>query len=435
MRTLPAKSLTASLLAGSLAFAQLACAPASIAASPSGSAASFQVSYVDQGQIWVSTLDGKQKRAISGAAPSGRQWTEQTQSDDGWIFGVARKSGYSGAAAPTKLWKPGGDVAAESTLGYDFNMPSAAVPIDLALTTGAKQVAYTYSYLAYSYPVSSLYQGTWVTNTSNTSITPINISNLLGTSVMGSRLLGVDSNADDAMYQEPTGVFSPNFAPWFNLPGMTDLDVSADGKTVALTFETDASTHTKALGLIKATGLGGTITADCVVPTAGDVSDFNVSPDGSWISWVDTRGLLVGRTPISPATSCDIISPVLISKTGTYPAIGSTQLATSPGGSSAKPKPKPLPSAWIAKWPKKSSQPKVGKLIKVGKPAFSKAGKKAQLKVSYRWYAAGKAIKGATKQKLRITKKLRKKKITVKVTVSKAGYASKSKTIKFGKVR
>ncbi|MBO1900918.1 hypothetical protein J4H92_03020 [Leucobacter weissii] len=424
MRSLIAKSLVACLAVGVLTAAPAA---ASAAAAPP------QVSYIDGGKIWVSTLDGKHKRAISGAAPTGRKWTEQTQSDDGWIFGVARKPASFGAGAPTRLWKPNGAVAVRSSLGYDPSMASAAVPVDLALTTGGRQVAYTYSYLQYAYPVSNLYQGTWVTNTANSSLTPINISNLLGTSVMGSRLFGVDANSDDALVQDPAGVFSPDFAPWFSLPGLYDVDVSADGRTVAVSFETGSSGDTKELGFIKTAGLGGAITAECLVPTAGGVTDFSLSPDGSWISWVDSRGLLAARTPASPATSCTLVKPVLISKTGSFPSIGATQLATSKNG--ATPKRKTIPSGWIAKWPKKSSTPKVGKVVKVGKPTLSKAGKKAGLRVSYRWYASGKTIKGATKQKLRIAKKLRNKKITVKVTVSKTGYTSKSKTVKFGKAR
>jgi hypothetical protein len=44
--------------------------------------------------------------------------------------------------------------------------------------------------------------------------------------------------------------------------------------------------------------------------------------------------------------------------------------------------------------------------------------------ISYRWYANGKAIKGATSGSLKLTKSLVGKRITVKVTATKAGYAT-----------
>ncbi|MDR3202535.1 MAG: CAP domain-containing protein [Bifidobacteriaceae bacterium] len=45
-------------------------------------------------------------------------------------------------------------------------------------------------------------------------------------------------------------------------------------------------------------------------------------------------------------------------------------------------------------------------------------------KVKYRWLRAGKAIKGATKARYKLVKKDRRKRISVRVTVSKSGYAT-----------
>ena len=52
--------------------------------------------------------------------------------------------------------------------------------------------------------------------------------------------------------------------------------------------------------------------------------------------------------------------------------------------------------------------------------------KPSGVKVSYQWLRSGKAIKGATKPSYKLTSKDKRKKITVKVTGKKAGYASKS---------
>jgi hypothetical protein len=48
----------------------------------------------------------------------------------------------------------------------------------------------------------------------------------------------------------------------------------------------------------------------------------------------------------------------------------------------------------------------------------------------YRWYAGGKPIAKATKKTLKLTKKQKGKKITVKVTGSEPGYSSVTKTSK-----
>ncbi|WP_142110938.1 hypothetical protein [Rarobacter incanus] len=64
---------------------------------------------------------------------------------------------------------------------------------------------------------------------------------------------------------------------------------------------------------------------------------------------------------------------------------------------------------------------RVGKKIK----AVSKAWGPAPVKLSYRWYANGKRIKGATKKTLRVQAKQRGKKIQVRVTGKKSGYTTK----------
>ena len=96
---------------------------------------------------------------------------------------------------------------------------------------------------------------------------------------------------------------------------------------------------------------------------------------------------------------------------------------------------KTQPSSWIKSAGKISGKPKVGKTLAVSKPAYSAAGKAAALKVKYQWTANGKAIKGATKTKLKLTKALKGKKVTVKITFSKAGYKSRTLAPKAVKIR
>lgn len=79
-----------------------------------------------------------------------------------------------------------------------------------------------------------------------------------------------------------------------------------------------------------------------------------------------------------------------------------------------------------------SGKPKVGKTIKVtGLDASFRASTVVSYK--FKWYAGKKAIKKATKSKLKVTKAMKGKKLSVKVTASAAS-TSKSVKLKVGKV-
>lgn len=75
---------------------------------------------------------------------------------------------------------------------------------------------------------------------------------------------------------------------------------------------------------------------------------------------------------------------------------------------------------------------KVGNKLVLKKYTIAGAGKKATYK--FQWYAGKKKIKNATKTKLKLTRALKGKKISVKVTV-KTKKSSKTARIKVGKVR
>jgi hypothetical protein len=81
--------------------------------------------------------------------------------------------------------------------------------------------------------------------------------------------------------------------------------------------------------------------------------------------------------------------------------------------------------------------PKISGTAKVGKRLTAKPGTwTSGTRFSYQWYANGVAIKKATKSTLTLKSAQKGKKITVKVTGKKSGYATVAKTAaKAGKVR
>ena len=78
--------------------------------------------------------------------------------------------------------------------------------------------------------------------------------------------------------------------------------------------------------------------------------------------------------------------------------------------------------------PKISGTAKVGKTLTVVAKKWAPAAGK--VKLSYRWYANGKAIKKATTAKYKVASSVRGKKITVKVTGKATGFTTVSKTSK-----
>ena len=83
------------------------------------------------------------------------------------------------------------------------------------------------------------------------------------------------------------------------------------------------------------------------------------------------------------------------------------------------------------------SVPKITGTVKVGKKLTAKPGtwKPSGVKLSYQWLRNGKPIKGATKAKYKLTKKDRKKKVSVQVTATAPGQAPAVATSKAKKVK
>ena len=80
---------------------------------------------------------------------------------------------------------------------------------------------------------------------------------------------------------------------------------------------------------------------------------------------------------------------------------------------------------------KKAPTPKITGTAKVGKKLTAKAGTwSPKPTLSYQWYAGSSKIKGATKSTFKVTSKQKGKKITVKVTATKSGYQTVTKTSK-----
>ena len=80
--------------------------------------------------------------------------------------------------------------------------------------------------------------------------------------------------------------------------------------------------------------------------------------------------------------------------------------------------------------PKIKGKAKVGKVVKAATPGWTTG-----TKFRYQWFVGKRAIKGATKKKLQVTRSMRGKKLVVKVTGKKTGYKKATAKSRPKKVR
>ncbi|MDM4764134.1 leucine-rich repeat domain-containing protein [Galbitalea sp. SE-J8] len=120
---------------------------------------------------------------------------------------------------------------------------------------------------------------------------------------------------------------------------------------------------------------------------------------------------------------------------GTSSGTGSgTGAGSGAGAASRRAVLKRFPAGWKPKsFGKRSGTTKAGKTLKVTKPKFPAAGRAAHLGVTYRWRIGSKVV--GTKASLKLKKAWKGTRPTVTVTVGKAGYATLSKTLAFGRIR
>jgi endo-1,4-beta-xylanase len=188
---------------------------------------------------------------------------------------------------------------------------------------------------------------------------------------------------------------------------------------------TSVSKTSKATSKVASGALSKTPTP--VIAGAAKVGRTLVAKPGTWDTGVKLayqwkadgraiKGATKATLTLTPAQRGDRITVTVTgTKTG-YTTVSKTSKATVKVASGSLVK-RPTPTI--------SGPAKVGSTLTV-KPGSWDRG----VKLSYRWYADGTAIRGATKATLRLTTAERGERITVKVTASKPGYASVSRTSK-----
>ncbi|MET0931680.1 MAG: hypothetical protein ABWX74_19320 [Aeromicrobium sp.] len=202
-----------------------------------------------------------------------------------------------------------------------------------------------------------------------------------------------------------------------NLPFARANHVEADGKGSVFAVNKDADNQVIKLTPNPITGAVPTIQG-----TAKTGQVLTASP-GAWSTgvalsyqWSRSGAPIAGATGQTyRLVAGDVAQTITVTVTGSRAGFASVS-QTSAGTKVAK-------GTLASAKPKVTGKAKVGKTIKVSRGSWTSG-----TTFTYSWYANGKAIKGAKKSSLKLTSAQKGKRITVKVTGSKSGYASVSKT-------
>ena len=343
------------------------------------------VAYIDNGEVWLSSLDGAQKVRL--AAPvvntSGAidKRLDVAASDSGRIVAVRNEPGKTSRLSWFKVWEPDGTSTVEGQLNALNGWAIYVYPLSFDLTADGAHMVYGYSNSSQN----SLATGTYVRPVSNSPLDPISISGQQHPTVFGNRVI---AHSGTTIYAQDVGaVYGSDFTPWLDAADaglqLRRTDVAANGKLVAIAGEQwNGGTLTIGkIGVLSIDGVdqGPVGPVNCFVPASGVAEDPSVSQDARSIAFNDGQGLKVAGAPVSAADPCEMTSPpVVISPRGEHASIGGANIAAFLPPAPVPPPPAPAPvvtlAAPAATLPAKVTTKALGKGLSV-KVTVPEAGK------------------------------------------------------------
>src|SRR4051794_7194918 len=303
-------------------------------------ASASSVAYIDNGEVWLSSLDGAQKvrlaKPIVNADGDTETWLDVAHSDSGRIVGVRNKPGRMSWFSSFKVWEPDGSSTVEGPLNAPPGWAAYAYPHGFDITADGSTLAYGYLNSSSCCPIAEGH-GTYVRPATNSGVAPTALAMPTHPSLLGNRIVAVENKDNPTIVQvQNADAGNPGndaFTGWLDTNGVgldvNHADFAANGQLAALEFAT-YSGETQTVGkvnLISTQGVDAAPTfpaaVDCFVAAAGVAVDASLSQDAAKIAWKDGDGLKVAGTPTTSSDPCVMSSaPVLVSATGEHPAIG-----------------------------------------------------------------------------------------------------------------
>lgn len=328
------------------------------------------VSYIDGGEVWVSTLDGSRKAQLSSGGP----FKEVARSDAGHTVGI-RRGGERAELSRFSVWNPDGSLLHDGPMIYEIgSWTLRAFPLSVDITPDGGSIAFGFSNS--NIPARQYDTGAVVMSSANntsfqtTLFAPFKQSGKEWPTFVGRRLV-TQSGGSVLLQRAGDGVpYANDHDPWFSptMPAGYDLhrtDVAANASSAAWerTYDSGGVSDAKidVAPLRSGFAAGPDEAAGCTIPAQGKASDVSISPDGTAIAWKDDGGVKVAGIPnFSGVNDCAFTSPpVVISPTASYPSIGGGDVPSGPvgGGSGAGAPPSPSGSGSGSGGPTPQSTP------------------------------------------------------------------------------
>jgi hypothetical protein len=291
------------------------------AAAPGG------VAYIDGGHVQLANLDGSKKIQLSSGDA---WWNAAAQSDTGGVLATKNEPGKIAQLSMFQTWDAAGNPARFGPLNHDASGASLAMPLTLEMTASNGVMLYGYSSLTFGFPVGTLSQGYYLQATATASVgTPLKQTALMWPTLAGDRVIGTPNRTSISVLNADQNLIGDQTTPWLDLSAIPGAEVhetspSADGTVLAASVHFSGSGEQK-VAMLRTAGLGlALLTGDCWLPASGNATQPSVSTDGTVIAWKDDGGLKIAGVPdFSGADPCTLTKPpVMISPTGTSPALG-----------------------------------------------------------------------------------------------------------------
>jgi hypothetical protein len=322
------------------------------------------VAYVDNGEVWVSSLDGTQKVRLAthvvGSDGQTEKWLDVAQSDGGRIVAVRNVPGRISRFSWFKVWEPDGTSTVEGPLNAPSGWSVYVYPLGFDITADGQHLVYGFSNSSGCCPI-SFQTGSYVRPATNSVLDPITISGQQYPSLFGSRIIAA-SGSTVSVQQAAASTYGTEFDPWLDTSGtgleQRGTDVAANGQLAAIELEhwNTGTQDVGKIGVLAVQGVNASPAApaavDCFMPATGVARAPSLSMDAKQIAWDDGQGLKVAGTPTTSADPCvPSTAPVVISATGRYAAIGGADIgaflpkppATDPAGGGTTTAPTTIP--------------------------------------------------------------------------------------------
>ncbi|MFC6042710.1 hypothetical protein [Nocardioides hankookensis] len=391
--------------------------------SPSTAAASGPgtIVYVKGHDVYVALPDGTGERRLTTNGSAAAPWVSPDGDDNGIVV----------AARGTVVYRMNQWGQVLNSFDPPDSADTAGDPIGgaithVAISADGRRVAYTYQH--YTCPPLLSCKTRWITavsaadhltNPGEFGPTPFDNP----TWVSGSRLL-VNGRDADGIQAFDLGVRTSS---WFNdgdgtgyyTGPVTEPALARTGESFAAVYKSAIVTYAMS-GDVRSGTLPDSPSPRCGISSPGDISGPTFAPDGAALAWQEPDGVWTKQAPLDCSVQPELVIP------------GASQPAWTAAALQRTRPPEPKPIALDLK-----QKPAIKGTARVGKRLNASSGRwsPAPGKVAYQWLRNGKAIKRATKSSYRPVRTDRGRHVSVRVTVSRSGFARSTAISKAIRIR